>query len=180
MSKSKAKKKNNKKVMKKEVTINKSQVKSLNKYYNIAKILLIVSPFISLMYLSAESARVGLPMQEVIKTNSKLTVMFLISMINPFIAYLLSFVQKKIEENDVKYAVTNIVMFIIAEVLLQNIFYIALFVFILYKTLKTYNVTIRQCFEEKLKHGFLMTISGSLVVMFLAGICLFANIRINM
>ena len=60
MSKSKAKKKNNKKVMKKEVTINESQVKSLNKYYTIAKILLAVSPFISLMYLSAESARVGL------------------------------------------------------------------------------------------------------------------------
>lgn len=180
MSKSKAKKKKKNKSIKEEVTINKKQLKSLNKYYTIAQVMLAVTPFISLAYISMEAGRVGLPMQEVVQTNTKLTVMFLISMINPFIAYLLNFVQKKIESGDAKYAVTNIVMFIVAEVLLQNVFYIILFVFLLYKTLKVFNITIRQSFEEKIKDGFLMTISGSLVVMFLAGICLFANMRISM
>ncbi len=51
---------------------------------------------------------------------------------------------------------------------------------ILYKTLRAYNVTIKDSFKEKLGKGFFMTVSGSLVVIFLAGICLFATIRINM
>ena len=160
--------------------INKENINSLNKYYNIAKILLTLTPFMSLMYISMESAKVGLPMSEVIQTDPKLTILFLVSMVNPFIAYLLTFIQKKIDENDVEYAVTNLFIFVIAEILLQNVLYAILFGFILHKTLKAYNRTIKKSFEVKLKNGFLMANSGSLIVIFLAGICLFATIRINM
>ena len=159
---------------------NKNQINSINKYYNIAKILLVLSPCMSLMYLSMESAKLGISLAEVIGQDSKQTVMFLVSMINPFIAYLLIFIQKKIDNDDVKYAIVNLVMFMVAEILLMNLLYVILFGVILYKTLKSYNVTIKDSFKEKLGKGFFMTVSGSLVVIFLAGICLFATIRINM
>lgn len=159
---------------------NKNQINSINKYYNIAKILLAISPCMSLMYLSMESAKLGISLAEVIGQDPNQTVMFLVSMINPFIAYLLIFIQKKIDNNDVKYAIVNLVMFMVAEILLMNLLYVILFGVILYKTLKSYNVTIKESFEEKLGKGFFMTVSGSLVVIFLAGICLFATIRINM
>lgn len=159
---------------------NKSQINSINKYYNIAKILLVISPCMSLMYLSMEAAKLGISLPEVIGQDPKQTVMFLVSMINPFIAYLLTFIQKKIENNDVKYAIVNLAMFMVAEILLMNLLYVILFGVILYKTLRAYNVTIKDSFKEKLQKGFLMTVSGSLVVIFLAGICLFATIRINM
>ena len=159
---------------------NKNQINSINKYYNIAKILLVLSPCMSLMYLSMESAKLGISLAEVIGQDSKQTVMFLVSMINPFIAYLLIFIQKKIDNNDVKYAIVNLVMFMVAEILLMNLLYVILFGVILYKTLKSYNVTIKDSFKEKLGKGFFMTVSGSLVVILLAGICLFAIIRINM
>lgn len=159
---------------------NKSQINSINKYYNIAKILLVISPCMSLMYLSMESAKLGISLAEVIGQDPNQTVMFLVSMINPFIAYLLIFIQKKIDNNDVKYAIVNLVMFMVAEILLMNLLYVILFGVILYKTLRAYNVTIKDSFKEKLQKGFLMTVSGSLVVIFLAGICLFATIRINM
>ena len=159
---------------------NKCQISSINKYYNIAKILLVLSPCMSLMYLSMESAKLGISLAEVIGQDSKQTVMFLVSMINPFIAYLLIFIQKKIDNNDVKYAIVNLVMFMVAEILLMNLLYVILFGVILYKTLRAYNVTIKDSFKEKLGKGFFMTVSGSLVVIFLAGICLFATIRINM
>ena len=159
---------------------NKNQINSINKYYNIAKILLAISPCMSLMYLSMESAKLGISLAEVIGQDPNQTVMFLVSMINPFIAYLLIFIQKKIEDNDVKYAIVNLVMFMVAEILLMNLLYVILFGVILYKTLRAYNVTIKDSFKEKLGKGFFMTISGSLVVIFLAGICLFATIRINM
>lgn len=158
---------------------NKNQINSINKYYNIAKILLVLSPCMSLMYLSMESAKLGISLAEVIGQDPKQTVMFLVSMINPFIAYLLIFIQKKIDNDDVKYAIVNLVMFMVAEILLMNLLYVILFGVILYKTLKSYNVTIKDSFKEKLGKGFFMTVSGSLVVIFLAGICLFAIIRIN-
>ena len=159
---------------------NKNQINSINKYYNIAKILLAISPCMSLMYLSMESAKLGISLAEVIGQDPNQTVMFLVSMINPFIAYLLIFIQKKIDNDDVKYAIVNLVMFMVAEILLMNLLYVILFGVILYKTLKSYNVTIKDSFKEKLGKGFFMTVSGSLVVIFLAGICLFATIRINM
>ena len=159
---------------------NKNQLNSINKYYNIAKILLVLSPCMSLMYLSMESAKLGISLAEVIGQDPKQTVMFLVSMINPFIAYLLIFIQKKIDNNDVKYAIVNLVMFMVAEILLMNLLYVILFGVILYKTLRAYNVTIKDSFKEKLGKGFFMTVSGSLVVIFLAGMCLFATIRINM
>ncbi|MDD7757144.1 MAG: hypothetical protein PUJ51_22075 [Clostridiales bacterium] len=159
---------------------NKNQISSINKYYNIAKILLAISPCMSLMYLSMESAKLGISLAEVIGQDPNQTVMFLVSMINPFIAYLLIFIQKKIDNNDVKYAIVNLVMFMVAEILLMNLLYVILFGVILYKTLRAYNVTIKDSFKEKLGKGFFMTVSGSLVVIFLAGICLFATIRINM
>lgn len=151
----------------------------LNKYYNIVKFLLACAPFMSFMYLSMESARMGLDMPNAMQQNPKLTILFLVSMINPFIAYLLTFIQKKIDEEDISYAVVNLVLFIVAELLLQNLWYTILFVFILYKTVKNYNVNIIKAFKEKLKDRFFMTISGSLVVVGLACICLFATIRIN-
>ena len=159
---------------------NKNQINSINKYYNIAKILLAISPCMSLMYLSMESAKLVISLAEVIGQDPNQTVMFLVAMINPFIAYLLIFIQKKIDNNDVKYAIVNLVMFMVAEILLMNLLYVILFGVILYKTLRAYNVTIKDSFKEKLGKGFFMTVSGSLVVIFLAGICLFATIRINM
>ena len=180
MSKGKKNKSKNKKIQDNKPKVNQNEVKSLNKYYNVAKVLLTLSPFVSLMYLSMSTAKLGLSLPQAIQQDPKLTVLFLVSMINPFIAYLLTFIQKKIEENDVKYAVTNLVMFIIAELLLQNILYVILCGFILYKTLKVYKVTIKDSFKSKVKDGLLVTISGSLVVIVLSSICLFATIRISM
>lgn len=166
--------------MSKAKLIQKSDISSLNKYYTITKILLTITPFVALMYLSMQSIKIGTSFMDLIRLEPRFNILFLVSMINPFIAYLLIFIQRKIEDDDISYAVVNIVIFILSEILLQNILYVALFVFLLYKTLKTYNITIKDSFKEKFKNKFLMTISGSLVVFGLACICLFATIRINM
>ena len=166
--------------MSKAKLIQSNKISSLNKYYTITKILLTITPFVALMYLSMQSIKIGTSFMDLIRLEPRFNILFLVSMINPFIAYLLIFIQRKIEEEDISYAVVNIVIFILSEILLQNILYVALFVFLLYKTLKTYNITIKDSFKDKFKNKFLMTISGSLVVFGLACICLFATIRINM
>ena len=109
--------------------------------------------------------------------GQKLAVMFLVSMINPFIAYLMTFMQKKLHM-DAAYAAVNLTLLIAAEIMLQNVWYILLIGFILYKTLREYGLTIRESFRKEWRENFLSIISGSLVVIGLCSVCLFATIRI--
>ena len=109
--------------------------------------------------------------------DPKLAVMFLVSMINPFIAYLMTFMQKKLHM-DAAYAAVNLTLLIAAEIMLQNVWYILLLGFILYKTLREYGLTIRESFRKEWRENFLSIISGSLVVIGLCSVCLFATIRI--
>jgi len=159
--------------------INKKEIETLNKYFDILKLILLVSPFISIMYLSLKATTIGLTISEAITNNPEFSIVFLVSMINPFIAYLLKVMHNKINNNDVEYAVVNLVLILLAELLLQNILFIALFVFILYKTLKIYKINIINSFKKKLTKGFLITISGSVFIIVLASICSFAMMRIN-
>ena len=148
----------------------------LDRYYNIAKVLLALSPFVALAYISMNAAKMGTTMAAAIGQNPNMTVMFLVAMINPFIAYLLIYAHKKIDQRDSAYAVVNLVFLIVAEIMLENMIYILLLGFILYQTMNAGNVTIKESFQTKLQEIFLSTISGSLVVIVLAGICLFARI----
>lgn len=151
----------------------------LDRYYNIAKVLLCLTPFVCLAYLSMGAARVGGSVSAAIGEDPKLAVMFLVSMINPFIAYLLIFMQKKLSM-DAAYAVVNLTLLIVAEVMLQNVWYVLLLGFILYKTRKEYGLSVRESFQNALRGRFLSIISGSLVVIGLCSVCLFATVRIAM
>ena len=149
----------------------------LDRYYNIAKVLLCLTPFVCLAYLSMGAARVGGSVSAAIGEDPKLAGMFLVSMINPFIAYLMTFMQKKLHM-DAAYAAVNLTLLIAAEIMLQNVWYILLLGFILYKTLREYGLTIRESFRKEWRENFLSIISGSLVVIGLCSVCLFATIRI--
>lgn len=160
--------------------INAKQIKDLDKYYNIVKVLLTATPFLYIIYLSMGAAKIGASIPQVIQENPRNMVMFLVSMINPFIAYLLIFMHRKIENGDIAYSIVNLIVIIIAEIMLENAWYIILLGFLLIKTLKTYNVSVKECFRDKFNRSFFGTISGGIVVLVLSGICLFATLRINM
>ncbi|MBS7008975.1 hypothetical protein [Anaerostipes sp.] len=149
----------------------------LDRYYNIAKVLLCLTPFVCLAYLSMGAARVGGSVSAAIGEDPKLAVMFLVSMINPFIAYLISFMQKRLNM-DAAYAVVNLTLLIAAEAMLQNVWYILLLGFILYKTKREYGLSVTESFRKSWKGNFLSIISGSLVVIGFCSVCLFATIRI--
>lgn len=159
--------------------VNTKKSTKLDRYYNIAKILLTLSPFVALAYISMNAAKMGMATAAAVGQNPSMTVLFLVAMINPFIAYLLIFAHKKIDQNDSAYAVVNLVFLMVAELMLENVIYIVLLGFILYQTMNAGNITIKESFQTKLHERFFSTISGSLVVIVLAGICLFARIRIG-
>ena len=122
----------------------------------------------------------GASIQQVIEADPKFLIMFLASIVNPFIAYLLIYMHKRINDGDISYAVVNLVVLIVAEFIFQNALYMFLLGFILYKTIKTYNISIKSSFKDKIKDKFLMVISGGIVVIIFASICLFATIRVEM
>ena len=159
--------------------VNSYEKKSIEKYYTIAKVLLTISPIVCVLYLNVGSISVGKSILNVIQEDPKLLIMFLSTMSNPFIAYLLIFMQRRIEEKDIAYAVVNLAILVIAQIMFQNIVFIAVLGLLLYKMLKTYNVSLKECFREKFKNQFILTISGAIVVIFIASICLFASIRIS-
>ncbi len=152
----------------------------LDRYFNIAKVLLTISPFVGIAYIMMSASKAGGDIALALSQNPDLTVLFLVCMINPFIAYLLIFMHRKLNEGDPSYAVVNLVLLVVAEVLLQNLIYVLLLGFILFKTLRTYNLSIKESFADKHGIHLLSTISGSLVVIVLTGICLFAQIRIGL
>lgn len=159
--------------------VNTKKKMKLDRYYNIAKVLLALSPFVALAYISMNAAKMGITMAAAVGQDPNMTVMFLVAMINPFIAYLLIFVHRKIDQRDSAYAIVNLVFLIVAEIMLENMIYILLLGFILYQTMNAGNITIKESFQTKIHDCFLSTVSGSLVVIVLAGICLFARIRIG-
>lgn len=151
----------------------------LERYFNVAKVLLTLSPFIGLFYIMMNGNVESGNIMQVINQDPKLAILFLTCMINPFIAYLLVFMQGKLKEGDPSYAVVNLVVLVGAEVVLQNVVYVMLLGFLLYKISKSYSISVKESYVEKSSSHLFRTISGSIVVLVLACFCLFAQTRIG-
>ena len=152
---------------------------SIERIFTIIKVLLAVSPFMALGYLTAKGGTAGGTIQTILSQNPHYTVMFLVAMVNPFIAYLLGFLQEHLNKSDYGYAVVNMALMIVAEAMLQNFLYVAALVFLLYKIIKTYQIPVKDSVENSLKNHFLRDISGSIVVLIFAGICMFAMLQLR-
>ena len=151
---------------------------SIERIFTIIKVLLAVSPFMALGYLTAKGGASG-NIQTILSQNPHYTVMFLVAMVNPFIAYLLGFLQEHLNKNDYGYAVVNLALMIVAEAMLQNILYVAVLIFLLYKIIRTYRIPVKDSVESSLKNHFLRDISGSIVVLIFSGICMFAMMQLR-
>ena len=151
---------------------------SIERIFTIIKVLLAVSPFMALGYLTAKGGAGG-TLQTILSQNPQYTVMFLVAMVNPFIAYLLGFLQEHLNKADYGYAVVNMALMIIAEVMLQNFLYVAALAFLLYKIIKTYQISVKESVEDIVKGHLFRDISGSIVVLVFAGICMFAMLQLR-
>ncbi|WP_250278398.1 hypothetical protein [[Clostridium] colinum] len=121
----------------------------------------------------------NIPFYEAIQTNPVITIMFLIAMTNPFIAYMLSIIEQRLKLGDIKYVVLNLLLLILSQILFQNIWYILILSFMLYKIIKTYNINILDACKLKNNNKIFSLIYGSIAINILACICFFANIKIN-
>lgn len=158
--------------------ISKKKLKKLNRYYMIVKIFMMVTPFIAYLYLSLLAMTRSITLPEVLSSEPSVAIIFLIAMINPYIAYLLGIAQRKLNEGDIKFACINFVLLLLAQALTLNSLYFMIVACLFYVTIKTYDIKVFKTLKEfTIKHIFQYG-GGSFIVVAFSTICLFATLRL--
>ncbi|MFQ6793159.1 hypothetical protein [Thomasclavelia sp.] len=158
--------------------ISKQREKKLDRYYTIAKGFLLATPFIAYLYVSllASSRQITLP--EVLASEPSVAVMFLLAMINPYVAYLLNIAQKKLKEGEIKFACLNFVLLLIGEAITLNSLYFMMIAFVFYQTVKAYDLKVIKTIKTFSAKSLFTYGGGSFMVVALAVLCLTATLRL--
>ena len=81
------------------------QLKKLNRYFMITKVFLAITPLICYLYVSLKAMLNSITFQEVLVKDPSMTIVFLIAMLNPYIAYLVQLIQKNLTKGNTQFAV---------------------------------------------------------------------------
>lgn len=153
-------------------------LKKLNRYFAIAKVFLAVTPLICYLYISLQGLMMNLSFQEVLVLNPSMTIVFLIAMINPYIAYLVQLIQKNLEKGNTRFACMNMALLLLAELLTMNAFYFIMLIYVFYRAIQYYNIPVVLTLKNSTIKQTLFDGGGSLLVMLVSCISLFATIRL--
>lgn len=148
-----------------------------DRWFSIAKLLLVLAPFVALVYLQTAvgGSNLGLLLQQ----DPEITVTFLSAMIGPFTAYLLSFAQKHLYDGDAAYMMSHLVLLFAAELLLRNAVYLIMFLWLIYLVYQMTGMTPMRSLRVKWKDHFFRDLSGCFVLILFAAFCLFVSIRLG-
>lgn len=160
-------------------TMSKSE-KKLNKTFGIVKAVLMIYPFIVLFYLSTKAGMSGVGFSELMRTNPIITVTFITAMLQPFAAWLLTIVQKRVGTGDYDSAIISTLLIFIAEALMENVLGmvgLGVLFFLMYKDMP---FTFKACFTDADKKLIFKDATGAVVLVLLGAVCMFAMKRIGL
>lgn len=149
-----------------------------DKWFGIAKVLLVLAPFVALGYLQAFSG--GGEMSLLLQQNPEITVTFLISMAGPFTAYLLGFAQNHLYEGDAAYMMAHLTLLFVAEIVLRNTVYILLMGYLMFLGYRMTAMSPLTSLRLKWKDHFFRDLSGCIVLLVFSAFCLFVSLRLGM
>ena len=150
----------------------------VQRYFTIAKIFLAFTPCVAYLYISLRASMLSIPLQDVLETMPNVTIIFLIAMINAFVAYLLHVMQDKLVQGEVEFVCINMILLLIAQLLVGNVIFGFMFAWILYVMVNTYQISLKQIVKEKMLKKVVIYGGGSLIVLFFSSVSLFATIRL--
>lgn len=174
-----AKKRTKKKHRQKSPAVLSRDLHARDRWFTVAKVLLVLSPFLSLAMLRQTSLGVGQNMQQILSDHPDFTVSFMASMTGPFIAYLLGFVQKHMLEGDGSYAVLNLTLMAASELLLSNLFYAVMLAVLLYFVCGMTELTPMRALREKKGKHLVSDLSGGWVLLIFCALCCFLAYRVR-
>lgn len=149
-----------------------------DRWFTIAKVLLVLAPFVALGYLQAFTN--GGELSVLLQQNPEITVTFLISMAGPFTAYLLGFAQKHLYEGDAAYMMAHLTLLLGAEFFFaQYGLYPAYGIsdFLVYRMT---DMSPLASLRLKWKDHFFRDLSGCIVLIVFSAFCLFVSLRLGM
>ena len=111
------------------------KLKKLNRYFMITKVFLALTPLICYLYISLKASMNAMSFQEVLSQDPSITVIFLIAMLNPYIAYLVQLIQKNLIKGNIKFAIINMALLLIAQALTMNLFYFTMLLYVFYRAI---------------------------------------------
>lgn len=150
----------------------------MNRYFTIAKVFLAMTPIIAYLYVSLRASMLSITFQEIVTKEPTVTIIFLMAMLNPYIAYLLDITKRKLDAGDTKFACINMVVLLLSQALLLNSFYFTMLAFVFYKAIKFYNIEVFKTIKKFTIKQYFTLGGGSFIVMVFSTICLFATIRL--
>lgn len=164
--------------IRKKNTNKQSKQKQIEKYFTISKLFLAITPIIAYAYVMMMASMNGLTLQELFIKDASITVTFVIAMINPYVAYLLDLVQKKLEEKDNLFVMINMIILLIAQAMTMNFFYFMMIGVVFYQIIVIYKIDMKTTLKQlNTKNTFTMG-GGSFIVMSLSLVCLFSSIQL--
>lgn len=149
-----------------------------DKWFTIAKVLLVLAPFVAVGYLQMFSG--GSDLSSLLRQNPEVTVTFLASMAGPFTAYLLGFAQTHLYEGDAAYMMAHLSLILVAEALLRNVVYMVVAVYLMFLVYQMTGMSPFASFRTKWKDHFFRDLSGCIVLIVFSAFCLFVTVRLGM
>ena len=154
------------------------RAKRLHRWYTITQVLFILSPLICYAYLSIKLSEVQYSLQELLQLDPTIAITFLIAMINPFIAYQIRLIKKRLENGDTSYVYINMMLLVLSQILLSNYFYLALLIVVFYKTMKVYDISLRDGFISSKRLSNIKHVVGSVSIILLSSLCFYASMQV--
>lgn len=149
-----------------------------DKWFMIAKVLLVLSPFVALTYLQASVG--GSDLSLLLRQDPKITVTLLASMAGPFTAYLLGFAQKHLHDGDPAYMMAHLTLLFVTELLLRNMVFLIMMLYLMYLVYKMTGMSPAASLRAKWHDHFFRDLSGCFLLILLGAFCLFVSLRLGM
>lgn len=161
----------------KRVKLSDKKLKKLNRVFMVEKVLFAITPLLGYFYLTLRST----DLSKLFSQQPSLIVVFILSMLSAYVAYLLNLSQKKLlDDSDRSFITMNLILLVASEVVTLNLFALFMLLYLFYLVLTDCKVDIKKVIKESTFKDWLSKGGGALIVFIVSLICCFISIRLYM
>ena len=140
----------------------------LDRWFRILQIVLFCMPFVYLAYLRVGTGGASLQDEGVHSGNPAMAVTLLAAMLQPYVGWLLMLCQRRLADGRTPYAVVNMTLLLIAELMTMSSVGVVGLGLILFKTVRTYGMGPSAAWRAADKTRLFAECGGSVLVLLLA------------
>lgn len=148
-----------------------------SRLFTIVKGLLICLPFFCLAYMKLGQGSTPLAAGEVLAQHPETAVAFLSAMIQPYVAFILTLAQRRLADGREQYALINLSLLLVVEAMLMSSIGLIGVALLTYRTRKSAAMSLGGAWRACRPRHLFAEIGGSLLLLPLAFLCLFATVR---